>query len=70
MNVVGKDCDVYVKKSSMGKSIFGGWNGILLYTKVVISMGTSEIKAIEFEENVSLDPELFSVPSDHKVQKI
>lgn len=70
MNIAGKDCEAYNVKSSGGKTTFAGWEGILLYTKVVLSVGNMETIAVDFKENVDIDPDLFKIPADYKTEKM
>ncbi|MBU1096532.1 MAG: hypothetical protein KKB34_08640 [Bacteroidetes bacterium] len=70
MNVIKKVCEAYRIKSSGGKTTFAGWNGLLLYTKVEMSMGTMETIAVDFKENADVDPGLFKIPGDFKIEKM
>jgi len=70
MNIIGKDCEAYCVKSGGGKTTFAGWEGILLYSKVEISMGTMETVAVDFVENADVDPNLFKIPADYKIEKM
>ena len=70
INVIGKDCEAYSVKAGGGTTIFAGWEGILLYTKVVIPMGTMETIALDFSENADVDPNLFKIPADYQVEKM
>ena len=68
MEVLGKTCQAYSVESRMGKTMFAGWEGLLLYTKVTMSMGESVTQAVSLEENVSVDAALFQLPEGYTVQ--
>lgn len=70
MNILGKDCEVYSMTTGGNVTTFGGWNSLHLYSKVDMSIGITETIAVDLKENISVDPELFKVPSDFKVQQI
>lgn len=70
MNILGKDCDAYITTTKMGTTTFAGSNGILLYTKADLSVGTMETIAVDFKENVSIDSELFKVPDGYTAKQI
>lgn len=70
MQVVGKTCQAYSIESRMGKTMFAGWEGLLLYTKVTLSMGENVTQAVSLEENAEVDAALFKVPEDYTVQQM
>ncbi|MCZ7604113.1 MAG: hypothetical protein M5R37_14720 [Melioribacteraceae bacterium] len=69
MNILGKDCEAYSTTISMGTTTFAGCDGILLYTKAELSIGISETIAVDFKEDVEVDPSMFRVPEGYKTQK-
>lgn len=70
MEVIGKDCEAYSAKASGGVTTFAGWEGLVLYTKVVISMGTMETIAVDLKENADVDSNLFKVPDGYQTVKL
>jgi len=70
IQIAGKDCEAYSTVTQTGKIIFAGWNGLHLYSKAELSIGKMETIAVDIKENADVDPELFKVPEDYKVQKI
>ena len=70
MQVAGKTCQAYSMESRMGKTVFAGWEGLLLYTQVTLSMGENVTQAVSLEENAEVDAALFKVPEDYTVQQM
>ncbi len=68
--ILGKRCEAYSAKNNMGKSMFAGWNGILLYSKVIVKNDAYETIAVEFKENINIEEALFKVPDGYTVQKL
>jgi hypothetical protein len=70
MNIIGKDCEAYSTTNKMGTTTFAGSNGILLYSKAEVSVGTMETVAVDFKENESVDSDLFKVPDGYTTKEI
>lgn len=69
MQILGRDCQVYSMEAASGKTTFGGVDGFLLYTKAETPVGTYETKAVDFKENIDVDPALFKIPDGYKILK-
>jgi hypothetical protein len=67
--ILGKTCQAYSVRDSAAETTFAGWNGVLLYVKVIMKMGESFTQAVDFKENAKIDPALFKVPDGYAVKK-
>ena len=63
MKVAGKDCEAFETGPAGGKTTYAGWSHILLYLESQGSSSQSTIKAVKIEENVSVSPDKFRIPS-------
>ena len=69
MKILGKTCQAYSVRDSAAETTFAGYNGVLLYVKVMMKMGESFTQAVDFKENAKIDPSLFKVPDGYAVKK-
>ncbi len=70
--VAGKDCETFTfitTTAGMNTSTkYAGWNRILLSIELSSKDMKSTSKAVKVEENASVSPDKFTVPSDYKTQ--
>ncbi|MFZ2632834.1 MAG: hypothetical protein WA081_05200 [Desulfosalsimonadaceae bacterium] len=69
MKILGKTCQAYSVRDSAAETTFAGYNGVLLYVKVIMKMGESFTQAVDFKEDAKIDPALFKVPDGYAVKK-
>lgn len=69
MKILGKPCQAYSVKNDASETIFAGRDDLLLYVKVIMKMGETVTRAVEFKEDAEINPALFNVPADYTVKK-
>jgi hypothetical protein len=67
--VAGKDCDMFEYNDGKGTlTTYGGWSKILLYMKLKTKSVENIQKAVKVEENVTVSPDKFKVPTGYAVE--
>jgi hypothetical protein len=65
VTVAGKYCESYMVGSSTDKTVYAGWGHVCLMIDVSSPTMRSLIKAVKFEENVTVPSEKFKIPAGY-----
>ena len=68
VTILGKNCEAFEMNDGGDKTIFAGWNHIVLSMEINSKGMKSTQKATKIEENVAVPADKFSIPSGYKVQ--
>ena len=69
ITVAGKTCESFERRGSSDRTVLAGWNHIVLLTDYDAGTMKSTTKAVSIQENVSVPPDKFMVPTGYKVQQ-
>jgi hypothetical protein len=67
--VAGKTCESFERRGTSDRTVFAGWNHIVLLTDYDAGTMKSTTRAVSVQENVKVPPDKFMVPAGYKVQQ-
>jgi len=67
--VAGKTCESFERRGTSDRTVFAGWNHIVLLTDYDAGTMKSTTRAVSVQENVKVPPDKFMVPAGYTVQQ-